>query len=79
MADLYFNSVTFLDLSVSSNLELFIKSGKPVNLGTTGQTPTGSSPLVFDTGDATTFATNVGGGGGWTLQAGGITTDSNGP
>lgn len=41
--------------------------GGAVDLGATGQTPTGTAPSYFFHGDATTFATNLGTGGSVTL------------
>lgn len=67
IADLYFAPGQFLDFSNSTNRRKFISSaGKPVSLGSTGSTPTGVQPLVFLSGQATTFATNLGSGGGMT-------------
>jgi hypothetical protein len=42
-------------------------SGKPVDLGATGSTPTGTAPAIFFSGNASTFATNKGTGGAFTL------------
>jgi len=55
---------TYIDLSVESNRRKWIDaSGKPVDLGSDGSTPTASSPLVYMTGNATAFPTNHGSGG----------------
>jgi hypothetical protein len=60
-----------LDLSVAGNIEKFIRGGKPINLGLTGEKPLGSSPLIYfrrAVGDAaSTFATNLGTGGNFTI------------
>lgn len=70
LAEYYFNTVTYLDLS--TNLTLFRSSGGNfVNLGADGSTPTGSQPIVYQrvaTGAAvSTFATNLGSGGNLTI------------
>jgi len=53
------------DISNTSNRRGFISDeGFPVDLGTDGSTPTGTSPLVFLSGDFDTWATNDGTGGG---------------
>lgn len=71
MAEFYFNTVTYMDVTQASNLAKFYSAGKPVNLGTVGATPTGTQPLVLDhiaaAASATGFGTNLGSGGGWTI------------
>jgi hypothetical protein len=52
--------------------------GAPVDLGANGQIPTGTAPAYFFTGDATTFATNMGTGGAVT-QVGSMTSVSGPP
>jgi hypothetical protein len=42
-------------------------TGKPVDLGADGSTPTGLAPAIFFSGDETEFATNKGTGGAFTL------------
>ena len=71
LAELYFTN-TYLDLSIVANRRRFISgSGKPVYLGATGQLPTGTQPLVYqriaDGGAASTFATNIGSGGNFSI------------
>lgn len=69
-----------VQLDGATQLTLFRSGGKPVNLGSDGSTPTGSSPIIFMTGDATTFANNNGTGGGpWNVYGGSLVTDSSGP
>ncbi len=50
-----------------ATLAKFISGGKPVNLGATGATPTGSAPAIFlrraPSAAASTFGTNLGTGG----------------
>lgn len=79
LSDLWM-SFEFFDISVAANLQKFRSSGgAPVNLGATGTNPTGNTPIVYQTGDATTWVTNAGSGGGFTVAAGSLSTDSSGP
>lgn len=82
IADLYFNTAEYLDLSVAGNRAKFIDaSGKPVDLGADGSTPTGTAPIMFHKADAATpanFANNLGGGGNFTVQ-GALTNASSTP
>jgi hypothetical protein len=67
VADFYLNTDETLDISVEANRRKFIDAvGKPVDLGATGATPTGSQPAVFMTGAAASFG-NVGYAGAFTL------------
>lgn len=70
IAELYF-ALEYLDLSVLTNRQKFIRSGKPAFLGTTGKLPTNSVPIVYQRvigGDAATaFATNRGTGGNFAI------------
>jgi hypothetical protein len=71
---------TRIDFSVTANLRKFYSStGHPVDLGSNGSLPTGSAPIIFLTGDATTFVNNNGTGGGFPVTAGTLTTDPSGP
>jgi hypothetical protein len=80
LADLYIAPGQYLDMSNAANRAKFIDaSGKPVNLGSDGSAPTGTAPAVYVTGPASTFATNLGTGGGFTLGAGGVTDASTSP
>ena len=72
VAELYINYATSLDLSVEANRRKFRGSdAKPVDLGATGATPTGSQPIGYFSvrpGDAATvFAANKGSGGNFTI------------
>lgn len=72
MAELYFAPTQSIDLSVAANRERWRSStGKPVNLGSTGSTPTGTAPIVYlhlDDGEtANNFAINRGTGGNLTV------------
>lgn len=54
----------YVDFSVESNRRKFISEyGKPVSLGTNGETPTGTTPVAFFDGDSSTFQNNKGSGG----------------
>ena len=72
IAELYLNLATNLDFSTEANRRLFISAtGKPVDLGADGSTPTGTAPIVYQSvrsGDAATaFATNRGTGGNFSI------------
>lgn len=68
-----------LDLSVTSNRRKFISSsGRPVNLGSDGSTPTGAAPAVFFDGITSTWHTNDGAGGGFT-ENGALTDGTDSP
>jgi hypothetical protein len=74
LADLWFNTA-YLDLSSSANRRKFISAtGKPVHLGSTGERPTGASPILFLRGPAAGFHTNRGTGGDFSVT--GALTDS---
>lgn len=83
LADLYFNTVDYLDFSLVSNRRKFISAGlKPVYLGTDGSVPTGSVPVVYqhlaDAEAAANFATNRGTGGNFAIT-GALTTGASSP
>ena len=76
--DFYFAPGQYLDISNAGNRAKFrTQNGKPVDLGATGSTPTGTAPILFlhlDQGEtANNFATNAGTGNGMTLT-GSLTT-----
>ena len=78
-ADIWIAPGQFIDFSVEANRRKFIDAnGKPVDLGGDGSTPTGTAPAIFFSGDATTFATNGGTGGAFTL-VGSLTDASTSP
>ena len=67
-----------INFDTTLNRRKFIDAdGAPVDLGSDGSTPTGTAPILFLTGDSSTFATNAGTGGGMTTT--GTLTDTNGP
>lgn len=79
VADLWMAPGVFIDFTVTANRRKFIDgTGKPVDLGTNGQTPTGTSPYMFFSGDDTTFSTNLGTGGAFNLQISIQATGNNG-
>lgn len=72
LAEYYFNTATYLDLSNSANVQKFrTVAGTPANLGANGSTPTGSQPAIYLhtglAGAASDFGTNLGFGGGMTI------------
>lgn len=73
VAELYFTT-EWLDISDSTVREKFAKSGKPVYLGADGSKPSGTQPILYFKGPASTFDTNLGSGGAFT--ASGTFTDA---
>lgn len=74
LAEVWFNT-SYLDLTVAANRRKFIKAnGKPANLGSDGSLPTGSQPLLYFRGPASSFSTNRGTGGAFSLT--GALTDA---
>jgi len=73
---------SYIDLSVESNRRKFISSsGTPVDAGSDGSTPTGSQPLIYIKGGATTWNSatqNVGSTSDFTMT-GSVTDSSNEP
>ncbi len=72
MADFWFDD-TYLDPTDADNLAKFITAaGGPVDLGGSGELPTGSAPLIFLQGPAASFATNKGTGGNFSVSGTGL-------
>lgn len=68
IAFLWVDFTTAIDFSIEANRRLFFDaSGFPVPLGSSGQIPTGTSPILYFNGD-TNFETNKGTGSGFTLN-----------
>ena len=72
LAEYYFAPGQYLDFNTESNRRKFISATKrPVNLGADGSTPTGTAPIIFQRvalgAAASTFATNLGSGGSFTI------------
>jgi len=62
LSEIYFDVNRFLDFSVVANRRKFISaSGVPVELGTNGQLPTGSVPIVYAPDGDTSTNLGVGG------------------
>lgn len=82
LAEFYFAPGQHLDFSIAANREKFISGGKPVDLGATGSTPTGTAPLVYlhldNAESAANFAVNRGTGGNLTVT-GALTTRATSP
>lgn len=67
ISELFFTD-EYLDLSVEANRRKFIDaSGKPVDLGSDGSTPTGTQPRVYFPNAFGTFEQNAGSGGDFTV------------
>ena len=68
MAELWFAPGVYIDFSVEANRRKFIDAnGKPVSLGDNGELPTETAPLIYLNNAASTFGTNKGSGGNFTL------------
>ena len=80
LADYWWDD-TFLNITVEANRFKFRDgSGKPVDLGSDGSTPTSAQPLVYLNQNATaTWHTNAGTGGGFTEEGSGIADCSTSP
>jgi len=69
---LYYNNQAYLDLSVPANLaklrQVYNGNGFPAFMGSNGSAVTGSQPIVFFNNDFATFGTNLGYGGGYSVQ-----------
>jgi uncharacterized protein YaiE (UPF0345 family) len=83
VAEVYFAPGQYLDFSVEANRRKFISAlSKPVSLGATGSTPTGTAPLIYlhmDDGEsANNFATNRTSAGNLTVT-GALTTRATSP
>jgi hypothetical protein len=83
IAEVYFNTAEYIDISVEANRRKFISAtGKPVNLGADGSLPTTNDPILylsFRPGEAVSaFSTNRGYGGGMSLT-GTLTESSTSP
>lgn len=79
LAEVWVKFNTYLDLSVEANRRKFITStGKPAFLGATGQLPLGSAPDIYLRGPVSGWHTNLGTGGGFTVN-GALTASSTSP
>jgi hypothetical protein len=70
---LWFNT-SYIDLSVAANLAKFVSGtgidAKPVDLGASGELPTGTSPLIYLPMYGNNAGKNYGTGGGFTVNSG---------
>lgn len=66
------------EISEATLRKFITAGGKPVDLGATGSTPTGTAPAVFFSGDASAFLVNKGTGGAFT-PTGAVTNASTSP
>ncbi|WP_341893740.1 LamG-like jellyroll fold domain-containing protein [Ferrovibrio terrae] len=79
IADFYFNTDAFIDLSVAANLQKFRSAaGKPVFLGLDGSAPTGAKPQICLTNPFGTWHQNLSGYGDYTVT-GALTAGSSSP
>lgn len=78
LGEVYFTN-EFLDLDVAENRAKFISGGLPVDLGSDGSTPTGTQPILYFSGDLSSFPTNLGSGGSFTVENGPLTTCADSP
>lgn len=66
LAEVYMTN-EFLDISIEANRRKFITAAlKPIDLGADGSDPTGTAPLVYESGATASWHTNKGSGGGFT-------------
>lgn len=69
IAELYFNTAEYLDLSATANRRLFISTdGYPVDLGAFGEKPTGTAPIIYMRERANNCGINSGTGGDFTIN-----------
>lgn len=67
LADAWIAPGVYIDLSIKANRRKFISEGRtPVNLGVSGELPTGTAPLMLFSGPTVDWHTNKGTGGGFT-------------
>ena len=76
LSDLWLAFGQYIDLSQSSNRRLFISSGlAAANLGSSGATPTGTSPIIYLSGASSSWEINKGSGGDF-VEVGGSLADA---
>jgi hypothetical protein len=80
IADFYVNHTQYLDFTVTANRRKFISgTGTPVNLGSTGSTPTGTAPIIFLSGSVASWHVNDGTGGGFSIVSGSLSASATNP
>lgn len=79
LAEFYFAPGQFLDFTDEANRRKFSSvDNHPVSLGASGSLPTGTAPIIYFSGDAAGFATNLGTGGAFAVT-GTLTNASTNP
>lgn len=79
VADFWFDSGTYIDLSIEGNRRKFLdENGNARFLGTNGELVTGTAPDIYLSGDTATWHTNDGASGGFT-ENGALTDAANEP
>jgi hypothetical protein len=68
LSEIWLSTASYIDFSNSANRALFYNSGHPVDLGSNGSTPTGSSPDVFLNQPSALAGNNQGTGGNFTIH-----------
>lgn len=80
IADFYLNTTEYINIANTTERRKFIDgSGKPVDLGATGSTPTGTAPMIFFSGSVATWHQNKGTGGGGTIVSGSLSASATNP
>lgn len=74
MAEFWFDTAQWLDLTSSANREKFAKNGRPMTLGSDGSKPTGIAPKIYFKGPASNWGSNAGTGGNFSVT--GALTDA---
>lgn len=74
ISEFYYNLSESIDFSSQANREKFALSGVPVDLGSDGSTPTGTSPEVYLKSAYSSFEVNSGSGGDFTVTGGPYTS-----
>jgi len=68
LCEIYVNISQYIDITQSSNrLKFRSATAKPVDIGSDGSTPTGTAPIVYLKDPYTSFGTNSGTGGNFTV------------
>lgn len=68
VAEFWFDSNQWLDITNSANRAKFANNGRPVYLGADGSKPTGTAPIIYLRGPASNWGTNAGTGGNFTVN-----------
>lgn len=68
VAEFWFDSNQWIDITNSSNRAKFANNGRPVSLASDGSKPTGTAPIIYFKGPASNWGTNAGTGGNFTAN-----------